>query len=526
MKKCAGRLCAYVTVIVMFASAAFAAAFATDYTTFHFDNWRTGWNPNETVLVPSLLSGHFGRYMSVAVDGEVDAQPLYVASESIPGQGTHSLAIIATENDSLYAIDAASGTVIWQTNFGTPVTVDTAFTGNCAVPNPYAGILSTPVIVRSSDTIYALAYTTIGSTPTYQLHALSLGTGLDKYSPFTFGGSTPGLNAAVQAQRPALLYSNGAIYVGFGSFCDHEFQTSAGQIYAFGSSLNLAGHFAASYDLGSLWGAGFGPAADAQGNVYFATGNGMTLFSRGSYAQSVLKMAPALKSMLDFFAPTSAPEESGNDLDLSSGGVMLLPDQYGPYGSYAHLMVAGGKTGTTFLLNRDNLGKWAAGAPDNIPYEVRTSSNFFGGPCYWRDASGNNYLGISGSGQPFSAYLMGLSPLSLTLWSRAPNTEYLVGEGGDTCTVSSNGPQGGTAIVWVVDGPASNANGVNGAMYLEAFDASNPAQGYLFNAQAGLWGNADGVSPPAYGAPFGSATVADGRVIVASNKMVTFWDSH
>lgn len=518
----------FLIAVALFVCLGFGAASATDYTTFHFDNWRTGWNPNETVLTPQVIAGgNFGEYMSVTVDGEVDAQPLYVENESIPGEGTHSLAIIATENDSLYAIDATSGAIIWQTNFGTPVTVDSAATQGCVVPNPYAGILSTPVIVRSSDSIYVLAYVMQGSSPVYQFHVVSLATGVDKVAPFTMNASTtPALVDPAQAQRPALLFSQNMVYVGFGSFCDSDFQSSSGQIYAFSASGALVNYFVVSRSLGSLWGSGFGPAADASGNVYFATGNGMTLFQLGSYAQSVLKLSPTLKSVLDYFVPTNAPAESDNDLDLSSGGVVLLPDQYGPYGKYAHVAVAGGKTGTTFLLDRDNMGKWAGGAADKVPFEVRTSSIFYGGPCYWRDASGNNYLGITGSGQPFSAYRLNTSSsLSLALWSRAPSGEWLAGEGGDTCTVSSDGTDLSSAIVWLVDGPGSNSTGINGPIYLEAYAASDPALGYIFKAQAGLWGDGDGVSPPAFGAPFGSATVADGRVIVASNKLVTFWES-
>jgi hypothetical protein len=516
----------FVIALTFFIGTASGLAFATDYTTFHFDNWRTGWNSSETTLTPALVAGgHFGEYMSVAVDGEVDAQPLYVENESIPGQGTHSLAIIATENDSLYAIDVTSGAIIWQTSFGTPVTVDTPATKNCVVPNPYAGILSTPVIVRATDSVYVVAYVMQGTTPVYQLHDVSLATGVDKTTPFTMEASTtPALFDSAEAQRPALLFSENMVYVGFGSFCDSDTTTSAGQIYAFSATGALINYFLVSRSLGSLWGSNFGPAADASGNVYFATGNGMALYGLGSYAQAMLKLNPTLKSVLDYFAPTNAQAESDNDLDLSSGGVLLLPDEYGPYGKYAHVAVAGGKTGETYLLDRDDLGKWAGGAADKVPFELRTSSLFYGGPCFWRDSGGSNYLGITGSGQPFSVYRL-TSSLTMGLWARAPDAEYLSGEGGDTCTVSSNGTDQGSEIVWVVDGPEPGAGGDNGPMYLEAYSAANPDPGYIFKAQAGLWGDGDGVSPPAFGAPFGSATVADGRVIVGSNKLVTFWES-
>src|ERR1700683_310867 len=83
-------------------------------TTYHYDNSRTGTNSQETILTPANVnSSQFGKLFSVTVDGVVYAQPLYLANVSIAG-GTHNVLYVATENDSLYALDADTGVILTQ----------------------------------------------------------------------------------------------------------------------------------------------------------------------------------------------------------------------------------------------------------------------------------------------------------------------------------------------------------------------------------------------------------------------------
>ena len=137
-----------------------------DVTTFHDDNSRTGANTEETTLTPANVnSTDFGKIDKSPTDGKVDAQPLYVSNVAIPGQGTHDVLYVATENDSLYAFDANTGAVLWHDGpSGTPTSLlgpnETAVPTAKYFPgqgDPEIGILSTPVIDTTTNTIYLVA---------------------------------------------------------------------------------------------------------------------------------------------------------------------------------------------------------------------------------------------------------------------------------------------------------------------------------------------------------------------------------
>src|SRR3954470_3399934 len=116
----------HLVIIVAAAPGMVATALARDITTYHYDNLRTGWNSKETVLTPdSVLNGAgsktFKMIAAVALDEQVDAQPLIVPQQAIQGQGTHNVVYVATANNTLYALDATTGAILRQRNFGPPV---------------------------------------------------------------------------------------------------------------------------------------------------------------------------------------------------------------------------------------------------------------------------------------------------------------------------------------------------------------------------------------------------------------------
>ena len=217
--------------------------------TYHNDNARDGANTNETLLTPGTVNTNsFGRLMSYAVDGFVFAQPLYVANLAIPGQGTHNVVFVATENDSIYAFDAdsnvgANGGLLWHTNLGiAPLSNNGEFGGRYHNGvyidlTPEVGITGTPVIDPVSGTLYVDVLTREVTTTTnyyHRIHALNIATGTEQpYSPVVVTGSVPGtgvggngsvvtFNVRQQNERPALTLAGGKLYVAYGSFADTD----------------------------------------------------------------------------------------------------------------------------------------------------------------------------------------------------------------------------------------------------------------------------------------------------------------
>ena len=238
-----------VLIMLTLASSLLAAA-QVSVTTYHYDNYRTGWNSNETTLTVAALQGStFGRLGSVALDDQVDAQPLVVPGVTITAgkfRGIHDVVYVATDNNSIYAIDATTGKVLLNPNFGPPVVMPLG----CAKNNPDVGINSTPVIDLSSNTLYVMVYTQQSTGPAYFIHALDLGSLTDKVTPKLVtashtltDGTTYTFNATYQRQRPALLLANGTVYAGFGSFCDLSPSLSRGWLLGWqtGTLTPLAG---------------------------------------------------------------------------------------------------------------------------------------------------------------------------------------------------------------------------------------------------------------------------------------------
>jgi hypothetical protein len=230
------------TVFVAFLAAAQLAAVHAQVavTTYHYDNLRTGWNQQETALTAASFPSNFGILATVTLDDQVDAQPLIVPDLTIAG-GTHDVVYVATESNTVYAIDATSGAILRRRNLGAPVSYPQACNNN----RPHVGINSTPVIDLAANTLYVIAYNK-GSPPVYQLHALDLTTlndtvnspdGVEVTASHTLtNGSTYTFDAKVQRQRPALLELNGVVYAGFGSFCDFKASKSRGWLLGWNAS--------------------------------------------------------------------------------------------------------------------------------------------------------------------------------------------------------------------------------------------------------------------------------------------------
>ncbi len=214
----------------------------TDVLTYHNDNSRTGQNLSETILTPGgVNAANFGKLGFFPVDGPVDAQPLYLSNVIIPGNGTHNVLYVATENDSVYAFDATTGQILWQVSMLGPGEVPSDDHG-CSEVSPAIGITGTPVIDNALGVMYLVSMSKDGAGSYHQrFHALDVTTGIDG-GPTEIQASFPGtgdnsdgqnvnFDPAQYTERAGLLLWNGTVYTTFASHCGQTPDT--GWILAF-----------------------------------------------------------------------------------------------------------------------------------------------------------------------------------------------------------------------------------------------------------------------------------------------------
>ncbi len=455
-----------------------------DVTTYHYDTLRTGLNASETTLtLTNVNAGSFGKLGFDAVDGKVDAQPLYVSAVRVNGQD-HNVLYVATEHGSLYAFDADNGQQLWQVSeLGTGETPSDD--QGCNQITPEIGITATPVIDRKYGTngaIFLVGMSKDANGAYHQrLHAFELSSGAEVGGgPTEISASYPGNGVTSQngsnvfdpgqyAERASLLLQGGNIYLAWTSHCDHG--SYSGWVMSYSeatlqqlSVLNLTPNGSD----GSIWMSGGGLAADATGNVYLLDANGTfdtTLNAsgfpiNGDYGNSFLKLSSSngTLSVADYFEPPNGPQESAQDLDLGSGGIILLPDI--PIGKSLTLQLAvgAGKDGNIYIVDRKNMH----GKPSDPPFPITQSNALpngeFGSPAYFNGTL--YYGGVGDHLKTVSVFSFGATPTST---QSATQFAYP----GTTPSISANGTK--SAIVWALESSES------AAAVLHAYDASNLA---------------------------------------------------
>lgn len=500
--------------------------------TYHNDNSRTGQDLQESLLTPANVnSTQFGKLASFLVDGYIYAQPLYVANVNIGGQ-LRNVVFVATEHDSVYAFDAdgASGAApLWHTSFinsSAGVTTVSSNDVSCNDLVPEIGITSTPVIDPATGTLYVVAKTKENGNYFFRVHALDIVTGAETISPQTIAPTFPGsalpndgsnnvtFDAKVQHQRSALLLDHGAIYIAFASHCD--IGDYHGWVAAYDAqTLNPVGAFNATPDgtWGGIWQAGGGPAADASGNVYVITGNGTfdadTAGGR-DFGDSFLKLAGRSLTLSDYFTPYNQADLEAADRDLGSGPPLLLPDQLvGP----THLLVSAGKEGVIYLLNRDNMGQFlpaSAGQDPQIVQRVPSAlgGGLFGAPAYY--ASKVYFAAANDTLKAFDLSDGLFTPVVTPAPSAQSPTTF--GFPGATPTISANGSNTSTAIVWALQ---TDQYGTSGPAVLHAYSALNVAT-ELYNSSQNL-----ARDNPGPAVKFTVPTVANGKVYVGTQTQLS-----
>jgi len=501
------------------ATLAVVAAATADVVTYHNDDARTGQNLNEVILTPSNVnSSSFGKLNFFSTDGKVDGQPLYLSSLNL-ASGTLDVLYVVTEHDSVYALDANAGTVLWQVSvLGTEETPSDDH--GCSQISPEIGITSTPVIDRAAGVIYVVGMSKNASGSYFQrLHALDLTSGAERFGgPVDIRASYPGtgdntsggnviFDPKQYAERAGLLLLNGTIYTTWTSHCD--FRPYTGWIIAYNAStlaqssvLNLT----PNGNEGSIWMSGTAPAADSANNIYFLDANGTFdtnltaggFPAQGDFGNAFLKVSTSSGlAVADYFATFDTVQKSSTDTDLGSGGALVLPDLTDGVGQTWHLAVGAGKDSNLYVVNRDNMGKFNPSA-NNIYQELAGAlpGGVWSMPAYFNNAI---YYG------PVGSTLRAFSITNARLTTAPTSQTSTVFEyPGTTPSISANGTSNG--IVWAHENTSPAV--------LHAYTAGDLTQELYNSSQAG--------ARDQFGAgnKFITPTIANGKVYVGTTNGV------
>jgi hypothetical protein len=506
------RILAILSALTCFLGLWHGFAKAGDVLTQHNDKLRTGAVLDETILSPKTLrNGTFGKLWRLYADGQVVAQPLYIAKLAIdtvanpgipPVKGTFNTVIVATMHNTVYAYDADNErrgqdgrTVpLWARWLGPPrpggKDIDMWSTND-----PEWGILSTPVVSDDRKTLYVVAWHDDGPQGIrYKLHALDMASGAERKSVVIGVSSTDpsqpckrqsAFNPCTQKQRAALLLDRGILYIGLGG------DGSRGALFAFdAASLTRRAFWSATPTGadGGIWQSGQGPAADGDGNVYLMTANGTFDADRGgkNYGDSFVKLRLEGQDLLvkDYFTPCNQDHLRATDLDLGSSGPVLISGN-------PSLIIGGGKEGILYVLSQGNLGQYLRDpkAPDcqssnalqqvtafpPVIHDGQTHyGNIHGSPVYWKGPDAERIYAW-GENSKLKAFRLENGRLD----GGAPKESTFqppLGMPGGMVSLTADGSKAATGIVWAVvplDGDANRQRGVQGiVLALDAEDVS------------------------------------------------------
>jgi fibronectin type 3 domain-containing protein len=570
---------------------------ATNILTYLNDLAGTGANTNETTLTPANVnSSQFGKLFTSSVDGQLVAQPLYMANVNITtgaNQGIHNVVFVATTHDSLYAFDAGNGVLLWHTSFinntsagvldvnpninaSTLVTSVPSADVNSTDINPEVGVIATPVIDPSTGTIYLTAKTkdvvngnTSAPDYVYQLYAInienghlqtSMGGGVIQFGDTVYSGgnytNTTSISVAATTasaigqsggvikfntlramDRTGLTLYNGQIYIGFASHGDNN--PYHGWVVAFNAgNLQLNGVFCTTPgdQEGGIWQSGGRIEIDSSGALYFETGNGgfagVTLGGSnpnptlnangfpvdGDYGDAVLKLVvdptttPASPGqngwglkVSDYFAPSNQQTLDNNDTDMASSGLVILPNSLGD-AAHPHLLLARGKSGVIYLIDRDNMGKYNS-STDLVVQEFTDAGGFWSSPTlFLTNAAGTtaNFYGTDYGGA-LQQWSISNAAFSTAVVHTGPDTYNFPGATG---FISANGTANG--IVWQVDKTSGQ---------LRAYSAANVSTELYTSNQNSARDSISGNGVIKFSVPI----VDNGEVFVgAGNALVVF----
>jgi len=448
--------------------------------TQHNDNQRTGANLNETMLNTSNVNGNqFGLLFKLGVDDQVWASPLYVAGISIGG-ATHNVVYVATANNSVFAFDAdRGGTALWSRNFnngGRPT--DHTEVGTGGFCNPYVdmvghiGIIGTPVIDSSTNTMYFVARTVEGGGTFQRLRAIDITTGNDRASAVTIQAN--GFDPVSQNQRPALTLSQGVVYIAWSSYCD--FGPYHGFVMGYDASTLQQVHVfndTPGGSQGGIWQAGQGATVDFNGDLYWETGNGSSNPGAGQFSESFIKLNPSNGlSVQDWFMPSDFASMNNGDRDLGSAGALLIPG--------TSRILGGGKDGIFFLLDTNNMGHLVNNDTQIVQKFQATfvhngcaTLHIHGSPVYWNSNSSGPLIYVWGENDFLREFQFNGSTLNTSALHTSTMTAATCGMPGCMLSVSANGGATGSGVLWANCVLSGDANHATTSGLIRAFDADD-----------------------------------------------------
>jgi hypothetical protein len=477
--------------VLLFAILCALPALSQDVLTYHNNIARTGFDNKETTLtLTNVNSAMFGKLFTVPADGLVDAEPLYVSAVSIGGV-THNLLIVATEHDTVYAYDADTGAKIWQiTTLKSGET--TSDKRSCSQVSPEIGITSTPVVARpatGNPVIYVVAMSKSGSTYHQRLHALDATTGAEVHQgpvditaqyPGTGDNSSGGFvifDPAQYKERAGLLMIGNIVYLAWASHCD--FRPYTGWIMGYNAvtlKQTTVLNVTPNGNEGAIWGSGAGMAADTAGNIFLLDANGLfdtTLNSSGfpasgDYGNAFLHLTTkGGLAVADYFEMDNEASENGSDIDLGSGGTLLVSEKDST-GKVWQLAVGAGKDSNLYVVDRTNMGKFNT-TTNKIYQEL---AGVLPGGVWSMPAAANTSLYYGPKDSPILKFQFNNAKLHPTAVAKTSNSFAYPGA---TPSVSANNGQ--NAILWA-------AENVNPAV-LHAYDAKTLIELYNTNQASG-----------------------------------------
>ena len=550
--------------------------------TGRYDPQRTGQNRLEYALTPTTVNtSTFGKLFSCAVDGHVYAQPLYVASLPIAG-GIHNVVFVATQHNSVYAFDADRSPchTYWYRSFvdktflnlpGEVTPVPAAKTRNTWDIKDEIGITGTPVIDPATGTLYVVAKTREkspfrrlvglltkdkdGGQYHQRLHALNLNDGSERFNgPAEISGvlSVPGSGEPKddacpspegriafctlhQHQRPSLLLIDGKVCIAWASHGDVK-PHYHGWVIGYNAT-NLAEppvlfNTSPNGSAAGIW----HMAADGERNIFVITGNGTfdAKTPRTNYGNSFVKLSTAggkLKAT-DFFTPFNQEDMNPLDLDLGSGGPVVLPDNLGSK-AHPHLLVAGDKSGQLYLVDRDEMGGYCDGCPSNSNIIQQVALQGIDEPCvvcgiFATPAVWEGRLYVQAVRDVLKSFAISDAHIS-----SKPNSmsTHAIGYPGAGPVVSSRGATNG--IVWVIDsfmhGTPTGGYWQNGKPSPWPASRSGPAVLYAYDAlnlANELWNSSQAENnrdQAGHAVKFTVPTVANGKVYVGTQTELTVY---